>query len=48
MTENTFPVFSADAIVTFYRKEILTDQEAKHFSKNDLTPVPKVKARECL
>lgn len=43
MTENTFPVYSADAIVNFYRTEILTSQEAKHFSKSDLTPVPKVK-----
>lgn len=43
MTEITFPVSSADAIVNFYRTEILTGQEAKHFSKNDLTPVPKVK-----
>lgn len=42
MTEITFPVSSADAIVNFYRTEILTGQEAKHFSKNDLTPVPKV------
>lgn len=45
MTENTFPVYSADAIVNFYRTEILTSQEAKHFSKSDLTPVPKVKFR---
>lgn len=43
MTENTFPVYSAEAIVNFYRTEILTSQEAKHFSKSDLTPVPKVK-----
>lgn len=42
MTENTFPVYSADAIVNFYRTEILTGQEAKHFTKSDLTPVPKV------
>uniref|UniRef100_H3CPL0 UF2 component of NDC80 kinetochore complex n=1 Tax=Tetraodon nigroviridis TaxID=99883 RepID=H3CPL0_TETNG len=41
MTEITFPVSSADAIVNFYRTEILTGQEAKHFSKSDLTPVPK-------
>ncbi|CAF96964.1 unnamed protein product [Tetraodon nigroviridis] len=33
MTEITFPVSSADAIVNFYRTEILTGQEAKHFKK---------------
>lgn len=43
MTENTFPVYSADVIVNFYRTEILTSQEAKHLTKSDLTPVPKVK-----
>lgn len=43
MTENTFPVYSVDVIVNFYRTEILTSQEAKHLSKSDLTPVPKVK-----
>lgn len=43
MSEVTFPVSSADAIVNFYRTEVLTGQEAKHFSKSDLTPVPKVK-----
>lgn len=42
MSEVTFPVSSADAIVNFYRTEILTGQEAKHFSKSDLTPTPKV------
>lgn len=42
MTENTFPVYSADAIVNFYRTEVLTGQEAKHLSKSDLTPVSKV------
>uniref|UniRef100_A0A673ATK6 UF2 component of NDC80 kinetochore complex n=1 Tax=Sphaeramia orbicularis TaxID=375764 RepID=A0A673ATK6_9TELE len=41
MTENTFPVYTADAIVNFYRTEVLTGQEAKHFTKSDLTPVPK-------
>nr|XP_057910763.1 kinetochore protein Nuf2 [Doryrhamphus excisus] len=41
MSENTFPVHTADAIVSFYRSEVLTGQEAKHFSKSDLTPSPK-------
>ncbi|XP_058487731.1 kinetochore protein Nuf2 [Solea solea] len=41
MTENTFPVYSADAIVNFYRTEVLTGQEAKHLTKGDLTPTPK-------
>lgn len=45
MCENTFPVCSLDAIVNFYRTEILTGQEAKHFTKSDLTPVPKVTYR---
>ncbi|XP_071376859.1 kinetochore protein Nuf2 [Centroberyx affinis] len=41
MTENTFPVYKVDAIVNFYRTEVLTGQEAKHFTKSDLTPTPK-------
>ncbi|XP_054640651.1 kinetochore protein Nuf2 [Dunckerocampus dactyliophorus] len=41
MSENTFPVHTADAIVSFYRTEVLTGQEAKHFTKSDLTPSPK-------
>ncbi|CAL8336391.1 unnamed protein product [Lota lota] len=41
MTDNTFPVYKADAIVNFYRTEVLTAQEAKHFTKADLTPSPK-------
>uniref|UniRef100_A0A3P9KAG1 UF2 component of NDC80 kinetochore complex n=1 Tax=Oryzias latipes TaxID=8090 RepID=A0A3P9KAG1_ORYLA len=41
MTENTFPVCNAEAIVNFYRTEILTGQEAKQLTKGDLTPVPK-------
>lgn len=48
MTENTFPVYSADVIVNFYRTEILTSQEAKHLTKSDLTPVPKVKLLYCI
>lgn len=42
MAENTFPVYTADAITNFYRTEVLTGQEAKHFTKTDLTPAPKV------
>ncbi|XP_070703613.1 kinetochore protein Nuf2 [Pempheris klunzingeri] len=41
MSDNTFPVYTADAIVNFYRTEVLTGQEAKHFTKSDLTPAPK-------
>ncbi|KAI3369618.1 hypothetical protein L3Q82_025333 [Scortum barcoo] len=48
MTENTFPVYSADAIVNFYRTEVLTGQEAKHFTKSDLTPAPKPEAVQTL
>ncbi|XP_008299825.1 kinetochore protein Nuf2 [Stegastes partitus] len=48
MTENTFPVYTADAIVNFYRTEVLTGQEAKHFTKSDLTPVPKPEAVQTL
>nr|XP_046236363.1 kinetochore protein Nuf2 [Scatophagus argus] len=48
MTENTFPVYSADAIVNFYRTEVLTGQEAKHFTKSDLTPSPKPEAVQTL
>lgn len=47
MSENTFPVCSADAIVNFYRTEVLTGQEAKHFSKSDLVPIPKVTSVCC-
>uniref|UniRef100_A0A672QVV1 Kinetochore protein Nuf2-like n=1 Tax=Sinocyclocheilus grahami TaxID=75366 RepID=A0A672QVV1_SINGR len=43
MSENTFPVYKLDAIVQFYRTEVLTGQEAKHFTKNEITPNPKVK-----
>ncbi|XP_026200335.1 kinetochore protein Nuf2 [Anabas testudineus] len=48
MTENTFPVYNADAIVNFYRTEVLTGQEAKHFTKSDLTPSPKPEAVQTL
>ncbi|XP_073713993.1 kinetochore protein Nuf2 isoform X5 [Misgurnus anguillicaudatus] len=44
MTQNTFPVYKVDAIVQFYRTEVLTGQEAKHFTKNDITPNPKAEA----
>ncbi|XP_042355368.1 kinetochore protein Nuf2 [Plectropomus leopardus] len=48
MTENTFPVYAVDAIVNFYRTEVLTGQEAKHFAKSDLTPAPKPEAVQTL
>ncbi|KAK1901703.1 Kinetochore protein Nuf2 [Dissostichus eleginoides] len=48
MTENTFPVYTADAIVTFYRAEVLTGQEAKNFNKSDLIPVPKPESIQTL
>ncbi|XP_013763623.1 kinetochore protein Nuf2 [Pundamilia nyererei] len=48
MAENTFPVYTADAIVNFYRTEVLTGQEAKHFKKSDLTPHPKPEAVQTL
>ncbi|KAM3621337.1 uncharacterized protein V6R79_009788 [Siganus canaliculatus] len=48
MTENTFPVYSAEAIVNFYRTEVLTGQEAKHLNKSDLTPTPKPEAVQTL
>lgn len=41
MSENTFPVYKMDVIVQFYRTEVLTGQESKHFTKNELTPTPK-------
>ncbi|XP_065129088.1 kinetochore protein Nuf2-like isoform X1 [Paramisgurnus dabryanus] len=41
MSRNTFPVYKVDAIVQFYRTEVLTGQEAKHLTKNDITPNPK-------
>ncbi|XP_031731811.1 kinetochore protein Nuf2 [Anarhichas minor] len=48
MSDNTFPVYNADAIVNFYRTEVLTGQEAKHFTKGDLTPAPKPEAVQTL
>ncbi|XP_029358579.1 kinetochore protein Nuf2 [Echeneis naucrates] len=48
MTENTFPVHSAEALVNFYRTEVLTGQEAKHFTKSDLTPTPKPESVQTL
>ncbi|KAJ3602579.1 hypothetical protein NHX12_030331 [Muraenolepis orangiensis] len=41
MSDNTFPLYKVDAIVTFYRAEVLTAQEAKNFTKSDLAPSPK-------
>lgn len=41
MSENTFPLYSADKIVTFYRNEVLTGPEAKAFTRADLTPSAK-------
>lgn len=41
MSRNTFPVYKVDAIVQFYRTEVLTGQEAKLLTKNDITPNPK-------
>ncbi|KAJ4927486.1 hypothetical protein JOQ06_015213 [Pogonophryne albipinna] len=48
MAELTFPVYSADALVNFFRVEVLTGQEAKHFSKSDLIPVPKPESIQAL
>lgn len=48
MTENTFPVYTADAIVNFYRAEVLTGKEAKYFTKSDLIPVPKPESIQTL
>ncbi|XP_046730523.1 kinetochore protein Nuf2 isoform X1 [Silurus meridionalis] len=42
--ENTFPIYKVDAIVQFFRTEVLTGQEAKHFVKGDVTPNPKADA----
>ncbi|XP_043107449.1 kinetochore protein Nuf2 isoform X2 [Puntigrus tetrazona] len=44
MAENTFPVYKVDTIVQFYRTEVLIGQEAKHFTKNDITPNPKAES----
>lgn len=41
MAENTFPMYKADQLVQFFRTDVLTEQEAKQFSKNDLTPAVK-------
>uniref|UniRef100_A0A8C6TRG5 UF2 component of NDC80 kinetochore complex n=1 Tax=Neogobius melanostomus TaxID=47308 RepID=A0A8C6TRG5_9GOBI len=48
MAENTFPVYAVDAIVNFYRTEVLTGQEAKHLTKSDLVPTPKPEAVQTL
>lgn len=39
---NTFPGYKPDALVQFFRTEVLIGQEAKHFTKGDITPTPKV------
>ncbi|KAI4901432.1 hypothetical protein NFI96_001514 [Prochilodus magdalenae] len=39
--ESTFPVYKVDAIVQFFRTDVLMGQEAKHFAKSDITPNPK-------
>uniref|UniRef100_A0A673I8L3 Kinetochore protein Nuf2 N-terminal domain-containing protein n=1 Tax=Sinocyclocheilus rhinocerous TaxID=307959 RepID=A0A673I8L3_9TELE len=44
MAGSTFPVYKVDAIVQFYRTEVLTGPEAKHFSKSDITPSPKAES----
>uniref|UniRef100_A0A672MDW9 Kinetochore protein Nuf2-like n=1 Tax=Sinocyclocheilus grahami TaxID=75366 RepID=A0A672MDW9_SINGR len=44
MAGSTFPVYKVDAIVQFYRTEVLTGQEAKLFSKSDITPSPKAES----
>ncbi|XP_061743738.1 kinetochore protein Nuf2 [Nerophis ophidion] len=48
MTELSFPVNSVDNIISFYRSEVLTGQEAKHLNKTDLTPSPKPEAVQTL
>ncbi|XP_072308950.1 kinetochore protein Nuf2 [Eucyclogobius newberryi] len=48
MSENTFPVYSVDVLVNFYRTEVLTGQESKHLNKSDLTPTPKPEAVQML
>ncbi|KAM6947668.1 kinetochore protein Nuf2 [Lycodopsis pacificus] len=48
MSDNTFPLYNADAIVNFYRTEVLAGHEAKHFTKSDLTPTPKPVAVQML
>jgi len=48
MGENTFPVYTADAITNFYKTEVLTGQEAKHFTKGDLTPAAKPESVQML
>ncbi|KAJ7994396.1 hypothetical protein DPEC_G00248850 [Dallia pectoralis] len=44
MADNTFPLYKVDAIVTFFRTEVLTGQEAKQFTKNDISPSPKAES----
>lgn len=37
-------MYKVDAIVQFYRTEVLIGQEAKHFTKSDITPTPKAES----
>ncbi|XP_057699700.1 kinetochore protein Nuf2 [Corythoichthys intestinalis] len=48
MTENAFPVHPVDVIVNFYRTEVLTGEEAKHFARSDLTPSAKTETVQML
>ncbi|XP_077426387.1 kinetochore protein Nuf2 [Vanacampus margaritifer] len=48
MSENLVPVYSVDVIVNFYRTDLLTCEEAKHFTKSDLAPSPKPEAVQLL
>ncbi|XP_051940066.1 kinetochore protein Nuf2 [Hippocampus zosterae] len=48
MAENAVPVHPVDVVVTFYRTEVLTGEEAKHFTKSDLAPSPKPEAVQSL
>ncbi|KAJ8259844.1 hypothetical protein GJAV_G00174120 [Gymnothorax javanicus] len=41
MAANTFPICKVDVLVQFFRTEVLTPQEAKLFSRNDITPTTK-------
>ncbi|XP_061685380.1 kinetochore protein Nuf2-like [Syngnathoides biaculeatus] len=44
MAENAVPVRPVDTILDFYRQEVLTVEEGKHFVKSDLVPTPKPEA----
>ncbi|XP_053724257.1 kinetochore protein Nuf2-like isoform X1 [Synchiropus splendidus] len=38
---NTFPVCNADDLISFFRTEVLTEQEAQYLTKGDFVPRPK-------